>query len=167
VQSIDWGPAVPGACGAAKRRKCLRYNDDRWHGAWSEQCAVQGARSAPPQPRSYDRACAAVDSVLHHAVRNELETFLSELHGEGRAPLPRYVLQALRGYLRCGDFSHGFSRHHCRRCKHDLLVAFSCGKRSICPSGGVRRMDEIGAASQRKGHADHGKGPDEQGPRKC
>jgi len=86
-----------------------------------------------------------VDTVLHQAVRSELETFLSELHGEGRAPLPRYVVQALRAYLRCGDFSHGFSRHQCGQCKHDVLVAFSCGERNICPSCGVRRMDEVGA----------------------
>ena len=86
-----------------------------------------------------------MDSVLHCAVRAELETFVGELRDNGRAPLPRYVVQALRGYLRCGDFAHGFSRYHCDRCDHDLLVAFSCGKRSICPSCGVRRMDEVGA----------------------
>lgn len=106
---------------------------------------MHGAVSGAARPRSYGRACAAVDSVLHCAVRAELKTFLGELRDNGRAPLPRYVVQALRAYLRCGDFTHGFSRYHCDRCHHDLLVAFSCGKRSICPSCGVRRMDEVGA----------------------
>jgi len=83
--------------------------------------------------------------VLHRAVRVEIETFLAELSESGARPLPRYVVEALSGYLRCGVFSHGFSRWHCDRCDHDLLVAFSCKQRSICPSCGVRRMDEVGA----------------------
>jgi hypothetical protein len=84
--------------------------------------------------------------VLHRAVREELGTFLAELDESGARPLPRYVLEALRGYLRCGVLAHGFSRLHCDRCGHDLLVAFSCKQRSICPSCGVRRMDELGAS---------------------
>ncbi len=84
--------------------------------------------------------------MLHEAVRTGLETFLAELRDSGARPLPRYVLEALRGYLRCGVLAYGFSRWHCDRCDHDLLVAFSCKKRSICPSCGVRRMDEVGAA---------------------
>jgi hypothetical protein len=83
--------------------------------------------------------------VLHRAVRDELGPFRPELARRGARPLPRYVLDALRGYLRCGVLSHGFTRLHCDRCGHDLLVAFSCKKRSICPSCGVRRMDELGA----------------------
>jgi hypothetical protein len=84
--------------------------------------------------------------VLHRAVREELETFLCELEESGARPLPRYVLEVLRGYLRCGVLAHGFTRLRCDGCGHDLLVAFSCKKRSICPSCGVRRMDELGAA---------------------
>jgi hypothetical protein len=83
--------------------------------------------------------------VLHRAVRAELETFLAELRDSGARALPRYVVDALRAYLRCGVLAHGFSRFHCDRCDHDLLVAFSCKQRSICPSCGVRRMDEAGA----------------------
>ena len=84
--------------------------------------------------------------MLHEAVRTELETFLAELRDSGARPLPRYVLDALRGYVRCGVLAHGFTRLHCDACDHDVLVAFSCKKRCICPSCGVRRMDELGAA---------------------
>ncbi|WP_437566089.1 transposase zinc-binding domain-containing protein [Sorangium sp. So ce542] len=52
-------------------------------------------------------------------------------------PLPRYVEQALRGYLRCGVFAHGSLRFHCDECGQDLLVAFSCKGRSLCPSCGA------------------------------
>ena len=98
------------------------------------------------EPRAYGRACAAEDTVLHRAVRSELATFLSALAESGSRPLPRYVLRAFDSFLRCGVFAHGFSRWHCDACKHDLLVAFSCHERCICPSCGVRRMDEVGAA---------------------
>jgi hypothetical protein len=93
----------------------------------------------------YGRACRPQDTVLYEAVRTELETFLSELERNGHRPLPRYVLNALRRYLRCGVLAHGFTRLHCEQCGHDVLVGFSCGQRSICPSCGVRRMDELGA----------------------
>jgi hypothetical protein len=37
-------------------------------------------------------------------------------------------------------FSEGFTRCHCDTCGHDLLVAFSCHGRTICPSCTGRRM---------------------------
>jgi hypothetical protein len=61
--------------------------------------------------------------VLHRAVREELETFLCELEQSGARPLPRYVLDVLRGYLRCGVLAAGFTRLRCDGCGHDLLVA--------------------------------------------
>jgi len=45
------------------------------------------------------------------------------------APLPKYVRDELRGYLRCGLFEHGFLRARCEACGYDLLVAFSCKAR--------------------------------------
>jgi len=42
-------------------------------------------------------------------------------------------------------FSQGFSRAHCDTCGHDLLVAFSCHGRSICPSCCGRRMANVAA----------------------
>ena len=103
------------------------------------------ALPATTSERRYGRSVPATETVLHEAVRTELATFLKSLEESGSKPLPRYVRQALRSYLRCGDFAHGFCRWTCERCQHDLLVAFSCAVRSICPSCGVRRMDEVGA----------------------
>jgi len=80
------------------------------------------------------------ETVLYRVVREHLETFLEHARDTYDAPLPRYVEQELRGYLRCGVFAHGFVRAHCDACGHDLLVAFSCKARGICPSCAGRRM---------------------------
>ncbi len=48
-------------------------------------------------------------------------------------------------YLNCGVFSEGFTRCHCDACGHDLLVAFSCKSRTVCPSCAGRRMANTAA----------------------
>ncbi len=74
------------------------------------------------------------ETVLYQVVAANLETFLAHARETYQAPLPRYVEQELRGYLACGIFAHGFVRAHCDACGHDLLVAFSCKGRAVCPS---------------------------------
>jgi hypothetical protein len=74
-----------------------------------------------------------------HHEEQHLETFLAtarEVHERG---LPRYVGE-LRAYLRCGIHAHGFLRARCRECGKELLVAFSCKRRGVCPSCNARRM---------------------------
>jgi hypothetical protein len=83
--------------------------------------------------------------VLYGVVREHLETFLAHTRETYEAPLPRYVEEELRGYLRCGIFAHGFLRAHCDGCGHDLLVAFSCLGRGVCPSCAGRRMANVAA----------------------
>jgi hypothetical protein len=78
-------------------------------------------------------------------VRETLETFLAHTRETYATPLPRYVEREFRGYLRCGVFAHGFTRCRCETCCHDLLVAFSCKSRSLCPSCAGRRMANTGA----------------------
>ena len=85
------------------------------------------------------------ETVLYAVVRDHLETFLAHARETYEAPLPRYVEQELRGYLRCGVFAHGFVRAHCDQCGHDLLVAFSCKARAVCPSCAGRRMANVAA----------------------
>ena len=63
------------------------------------------------------------ETVLHRAVRENLDSFLAHTRETYERPLPRYVEQELRAYLRCGVFSHGFARLRCETCRHDLLVA--------------------------------------------
>jgi hypothetical protein len=83
--------------------------------------------------------------VLYRVVRDHLETFLQHARDTYDAPLPHYVEQELRGYLRCGVFAHGFVHARCETCGHDLLVAFSCKGRGVCPSCAGRRMANTAA----------------------
>jgi hypothetical protein len=80
------------------------------------------------------------ETVLYGLVRQHLESFLAYAREHYSGGLPRYVEQELRAFLKCGLFSEGFVRCHCDSCGHDLLVAFSCHGRSICPSCCGRRM---------------------------
>ena len=84
--------------------------------------------------------------MLYSLVREHLETFLAHARETYGAPLPKYVEDELREYLRCGVFAHGFVRARCEACHHDLLVAFSCKKRGVCPSCAGRRMANEAAA---------------------
>jgi hypothetical protein len=79
------------------------------------------------------------------APRDHLETFLTHARENYARPLPAYVEQELRAYLRCGVFGYGFTRCHCDACGHDVLVAFSCKGRGLCPSCAGRRMANTGA----------------------
>src|SRR5664279_655761 len=67
------------------------------------------------------------DTVLHHVVREHLETFLAEarLRGGGEG-LPRFVERELREFLSCGVLASGFARFRCTDCAREVLVAFSC-----------------------------------------
>jgi len=85
------------------------------------------------------------EAVLYAIVREHLETFLAYATETYESPLPHYVEQEFRGYLRCGVFAHGFIRAHCDTCGHDLLVAFSCKGRGVCPSCAGRRMANTAA----------------------
>jgi len=42
-------------------------------------------------------------------------------------------------YLECGVLAHGFARVRCESCKDELLVAFPCKGRGMCPSCNVKR----------------------------
>jgi len=78
--------------------------------------------------------------VLYGIVRTHLATFLAHTERAYAAPLPKYVVDTFDGYLACGDVAAGFLRCHCEACGHDVLVAFSCKHRGLCPSCGTRRM---------------------------
>ncbi len=80
------------------------------------------------------------ETVLYAIVREHLATFLEHTACTYKAPLPRYVVNAFEHYLGCGDVARGFLRCHCGGCGHDVLVAFSCKVRGICPGCGTRRM---------------------------
>ena len=85
------------------------------------------------------------DTLLHRLVREHYATFVAHTEATYAAPLPRYVTDAFERYLACGDFSQGFVRCHGGACHHDVLVAFSCKQRGLCPSCGARRMCDVAA----------------------
>ncbi|WP_194858673.1 transposase [Myxococcus sp. AB056] len=77
-------------------------------------------------------------TVLYEAVRESLATLLSETSDVGRGP-SRYVEGDFARYLECGVLVHGFARVRCESCKGELLVAFSCKGRGVCPSCNAKR----------------------------
>jgi hypothetical protein len=58
------------------------------------------ALPSAPGSASYVRHCPE-QSVLYGVVQRELETFLAHAGSRGQ-PVPRFVEQELRAYLRCG-----------------------------------------------------------------
>ena len=52
------------------------------------------------------------------------ETFKAEREAEGR-PLPDYVAEEFKAYLRCGILAWGFVRVKCDQCKDEMVVALS------------------------------------------
>src|SRR5271166_501376 len=162
-----WAPLVLPSPARWRRRTATLQNAEPQHGAGSP------LRECPRTPghalklsRSHGRAAGTsaasvgstlsalaptyrprrpTETVLYAVVRDCLETFLAHARDSYEAPLPRYVEDELRGYLKCGVFAHGFVRAHCDACGHDLLVAFSCKARSVCPSCAGRRMANTAA----------------------
>ena len=80
------------------------------------------------------------ETLLYRLVAEHLETFLAETREKHDRALPTYVERELRAYLRCGILAHGFGRAECRVCHRQIVVAFSCKKRGLCPSCNARRM---------------------------
>jgi hypothetical protein len=81
--------------------------------------------------------------VLHRVVRDTLPELVEAAYDEARGDsrIPRFVVEDLEGYLRCGLLSEGFLRAGCGACKAELLIGFSCKSR-LCPSCQTRRMED-------------------------
>jgi Transposase zinc-binding domain len=47
--------------------------------------------------------------------------------------------------LDCGILDHGFARIRCSECRKELLLAFSCKGRGLCPSCGANRAAAFAA----------------------
>jgi hypothetical protein len=95
--------------------------------------------AAPYRPRK------PTETILYGVVRDHLETFLAYARDTYERPLPRYVEREFREFLRCGVFANGFVHCACDACGRELLVAFSCKRRGVCPSCAGRRMANTGA----------------------
>jgi hypothetical protein len=102
-----------------------------------------GRARGRPRPRA---PAAPTETVLYDLVRENLESFVAYAREHYDGGLPQYVEREMRAYLKCGVFSEGFTRARCDACGHDLLVAFSCKTRTVCPSCTGRRMANAAAA---------------------
>jgi hypothetical protein len=100
---------------------------------------VQPGAGWAPLPGGYRRRDVE-GTVLHQAVRQNLASFLEEANERGG--LPRHVEQEFFRYLDCGVLAKGFSRVRCQACGDELLVAFSCKRRGLCPSCNARRAHD-------------------------
>ena len=96
-------------------------------------------RAAAANPRRYERR-RPEQTTLYRLVQQHYETFAAEVEG-----LPQFVKDEFEAYLECGILAHGFMRLRCEGCARELLVAFSCKLRGICPSCGTRRMAQTAA----------------------
>lgn len=81
-------------------------------------------------------------TAFYRVIADHLETMLQDArdrssHGYG---LPRHVERSFRRLLDCGIVERGFARVVCPSCRYEILVAFSCKARGLCPSCEGRRM---------------------------
>lgn len=98
------------------------------------------AGSSVDRPQRVHERHRPEETLLYKLVAEHLETFLAESREKHDRPLPKYVERELRAYLRCGISAHGFGRAECRWCHRQIVVAFSCKMRGLCPSCNARRM---------------------------
>ena len=77
----------------------------------------------------------------YQIVQSTLDTFIADREMEGR-PLPEYVIKEFDAFLKCGIPAYGFIRLVCDACKKEQITAFSCKKRSFCPSCCAKRQAE-------------------------
>jgi len=100
--------------------------------------------AAPVEPTGTYTPRSPDQTLLHRAVREQIEPFLARAR-DREQPAPRFVEQELRAFLRCGILAHGFLRLHCDQYQIDRLVPFSCKRRGFCPACGGRRMADTAA----------------------
>jgi hypothetical protein len=98
-------------------------------------------------PQGCYRRRQAKSSPLFRLVQQhweEFEAVYEERFAARYGPLRRVVRRTVEGFLRCGVLDHGFARVRCGDCGHDLLVAFSCKGRGLCPSCHKKRQLAFG-----------------------
>jgi len=81
-------------------------------------------------------------SALHRAVRAGWPQVKALARERTGVSLPEFVDKAMKAYLACGQLANGFARFRCADCRKDVLVAFSCKVRGLCPSCDGKRMLE-------------------------
>jgi hypothetical protein len=85
-------------------------------------------------------------SVLYRLLESLYESvkLLWEERFEARCGFWRGLVDAaVARYLDCGVLECGFARVFCDACRYELLVAFSCKGRGLCPSCAAKRGAEL------------------------
>jgi len=98
-------------------------------------------RSGPAVYRPREPRAAPLYRLLDtrfEAVRGEWEERFESHFGFWRGCVDGVVAR----YLDCGILENGFARVRCTECRKDMLVAFSCKSRGLCPSCGAKRAAE-------------------------
>jgi hypothetical protein len=116
------------------RRCALPPQSSRWE---SDALSLEGVAT---RIVSLKRLCSTASSA------NTLATFLVE--AQDRYPsgeVPGFIRAEFDRSLRCGLLCHGFARVRCSICQDELLVAFSCKNRGLCPSCAGRWMSDSAA----------------------
>lgn len=143
----SWGlRSANGGSASRRQRRCQPWQHTDGMVLAPDGLVVAIARRLPaPEPDGYRRR-RPEERELHKAVREHMATFLELVDSDpSRGELPVHVRGELERFLRCGILAHGFVRVRCSTCEDDLLVAFSCKGRGICPSCGGRRMADTAA----------------------
>ena len=104
--------------------------------------AVQAAPAK--HPVHYERR-RPEQTTLYQLVAEHVETFFTQVEAETGASLPDFVKDKFEAFLDCGILANGFLRLRCEDCAHEILVAFSCKRRGICPACSARCMAETAA----------------------
>ena len=102
------------------------------------------AQSRPDVPRAdgYARR-RPEESVLYQVVEAHWPEFRQR--ADEAVGLPRFVVREFEEFLRCGILERGLARLACRRCGHEMVVAWSCKRRGWCPSCCGRRIADVAA----------------------
>ena len=102
--------------------------------------AVAGAHSMSP---------SAVSQQLSHLERETKVTLFQQVgrrvvltdagvqlarRAEEGEPMPTFVVDELRDYLKCGVLAHGAVRFACAHCGTDRLVGISCKGTGVLPA---------------------------------
>jgi hypothetical protein len=69
----------------------------------------------------------------------ELRSVYGERFAETFGPWQERWTGIVEKFFRCGDLHYGFARVYCRTCRHTFLTAFSCDRRTFCPSCEAKR----------------------------
>ena len=104
-----------------------------------------GAASATLDP-TYRRR-EPEKTLLYQFLARELPAYAASMreasdYGQG---MPGFVDKELLGYLDCGLLCRGLARVTCADYRHEMLVAWSCKGRGLCPSCTTRRMNDVAA----------------------